>query len=151
MSINYKINLRTRTKVCGFTDLSYFFMDLHLLIELYPLVPFPPSVDERVSAVTAEPLRWRTVTPARTCGLTVVVVPNVGCQNLRIPPDCSQTPGSVPIVAGPSSRRVPVMAGSTQLTTTIGTRYCAPQTADALKSSRYMFAAWSTRRVDASR
>ena len=66
MSINYKINLRTRTKVCGFTDLSYFFMDLHLLIELYPLVPFPPSVDERVSAVTAEPLRWRTVTPART-------------------------------------------------------------------------------------
>ena len=83
------------------------------------------------------------------------LVPNVGCQNLRIPPDCSQTRGSVPIVAGASSRRVPVMAGSTQLTTTIGTRYCAPQTADALKSSRYLFAAVcaasSTRRVDASR
>ena len=66
MSINYKINLRTRTKVCGFQPLSYFLQPLHLLIKLYPLIPAPPSVDERVSAVTAEPLRWRTVTLDRS-------------------------------------------------------------------------------------
>ena len=40
-----KVILRTHTKVCGLPTFSYFLRCLHLLIKLYPLIPFPLSVD----------------------------------------------------------------------------------------------------------
>ena len=58
------IILRTRTKVCGLVPLIYFFVPLHLLIKLYPLVPFPPSVGQGCSECTRASLRWTPLTPA---------------------------------------------------------------------------------------
>ena len=72
MSFTYENYHRTRTKVCGYKPLSYSLKQalkpLDLLIELYPLVPFPPSVDHRSSVYTWTILRWTpmTVAEART-------------------------------------------------------------------------------------
>ena len=55
------IILRTRTKVCGFVLLIYFFVLLHLLIKLYPLVPFLPVVLNAQSVYSAAA---RVCTPA---------------------------------------------------------------------------------------
>ena len=45
---------------------GYFLLSYTVLIEIYPLVPFPPSARKGVSDVTADALRWRPVTSART-------------------------------------------------------------------------------------
>ena len=65
--ITYEIHLHTVTKVCGDMRFSYFLMSFHVIIEIYPLVPFPPSICKGMSDVTADVLRWRTVTSALTC------------------------------------------------------------------------------------
>ena len=45
-------------------DYGYFLLDSHVLIEIYPLVPFPPSVCKGVSDVRADVLRRGAVTSA---------------------------------------------------------------------------------------
>ena len=60
--------LHTVTKVCGYRPFGYFLRPFHLLIEIYPLVPFPPSVRERVSDYTRTSLQWTPLTVARTGG-----------------------------------------------------------------------------------
>ena len=43
-----------------------FLMRFHVLIEIYPVVPYPPSVREGVSDVTVRVLRWGGMTSAET-------------------------------------------------------------------------------------
>ena len=50
--------LHAVTAGSGDRDFGYFLRDFHVLIEIYPLVAFPPSVREGVSDVTADALRW---------------------------------------------------------------------------------------------
>ena len=50
--------LHAVTAGSGYRDFGYFLRDFHVLIEIYPLVPFPPSVREGVSDYTRAPLRW---------------------------------------------------------------------------------------------
>jgi hypothetical protein len=54
-----------RPSTTGFGDrpFGYFLRPFHILIEIYPLVPFPPSACEGFSDYTQAPLR----TPAETC------------------------------------------------------------------------------------
>ena len=59
------IILRTRTKVCGYQPLSCFFQPFHLLTELYPLVPFPPSAGKQEAVYTSRAPAWGPVTSAR--------------------------------------------------------------------------------------
>lgn len=47
----------------------------HLLIEIYPLVPFPPTVVEGFSDYTRTCLRWTPLTVARTSKHMLWVVP----------------------------------------------------------------------------
>ena len=58
------MRLHTVTKVCGDMTFGYFLLTFHVLIEIYPLVPFPPSVRQGVSDVTADVLRRRPMTSA---------------------------------------------------------------------------------------
>ena len=45
------------TKVCGYRPFGYFLRPFHLLIKLYPLIPFPSSVDQSCSDYTRTLLR----------------------------------------------------------------------------------------------
>ena len=58
--------LHTVTTGSGDMPFGYFLMTFHVLIEIYPLVPFPPSVRERVSDYTRTSLQWTPLTVART-------------------------------------------------------------------------------------
>ena len=60
--------LHTVTTGSGDMPFGYFLMTFHVLIEIYPLVPFPPSVRERVSDYTRTSLQWTPLTVARTDG-----------------------------------------------------------------------------------
>ena len=59
---------RLHTVTTGFGDrpFGYFLRPFHVFTEIYPLVPFPSSVREGVSDVTADVLRWGAMTSART-------------------------------------------------------------------------------------
>ena len=56
--------LHTVTTGSGEGLFGYLLRLFHVLIEIYPLVPFPPSIREGVSDVTADVLRRGPVTPA---------------------------------------------------------------------------------------
>ena len=56
--------LHTVTTGSGDPTFGYFLQTFHVLIEIYPLVPFPPSVCDGVSDVTADVLRCGPVTSA---------------------------------------------------------------------------------------
>ena len=77
--------LHTVTTGSGDMPFGYFLMTFHVLIEIYPLVPFPPSVRERVSDYTRTSLQWTPLTVARTrAGRTDACVCSVyvyGCRN----------------------------------------------------------------------
>ena len=62
--------VHTFTTGSGDRDYGYFLRDFHVLIEIYPLVPFSSSVCEGMSDVTADVLRWGPVTSARDLGDT---------------------------------------------------------------------------------
>ena len=51
------------TRVFGF---GYFLRPFHLLIEIYPLVPFPPTVGKGFSDYTRTSLQWTPLTVATT-------------------------------------------------------------------------------------
>ena len=53
-------------KVCSYRDYGYFYWDFHLLIEIYPLVPFPPSVRKQEAVYRLWVRAWGPVTSART-------------------------------------------------------------------------------------
>ena len=57
--------IHTGTTGSGYLLFGYFLRLFHVLIEIYRLVPFPPSVLEGVSDYTRASLRWRPVTSAR--------------------------------------------------------------------------------------
>ena len=58
---------RLHAVTAGFGDrlFGYFFRLFYVLTEIYPLVPFPPSVCEGVSDYTRTSLRWTPGTSAR--------------------------------------------------------------------------------------
>ena len=58
------------TKVSGYILFGYFLILFHVLIEIYLLVPFPPSVREGFSDYTRTSLRWGPVTSAMTSAST---------------------------------------------------------------------------------
>ena len=41
MRVTYEMRLHTVTKVCGDMPFGYFLLPFHVLIEIYPLVPYP--------------------------------------------------------------------------------------------------------------
>ena len=63
--------LHTCTKVFRFRNFGSVLRNLSVLIEIYPLVPFPPSVREGVSDVTADALQWWPMTSARAFTLGI--------------------------------------------------------------------------------
>ena len=65
--------LHTITTGSGDMPFGYSLLPFHVLIEIYPLVPFPPSVRQGVSDVTAVALRWGPVTSADTSTLVFVL------------------------------------------------------------------------------
>ena len=67
------------------------------------------------------------------------LVPNVGCQNLGIRPVLSQTCGSVPIAAGPSTRCAPNNGSTLAVARGEGTVQVRFRTIVALTSSWYPF------------
>ena len=56
--------LHTVTTGSGFRTFRNSFRTFHLLTEIYPLVPFPPSLSAVVSDYTSTPLRWTPLTRA---------------------------------------------------------------------------------------
>ena len=60
------MHLHTVTKVCDDQPFGYFLQPFHLLIEIYPLVPFPPSVCEEEPVYTSRVRGWGPVTSATT-------------------------------------------------------------------------------------
>ena len=80
-SITYAKRRLTVTKVCCLRCFCSFLRCWTVLIEICPLVPFPPSVREGFSDYTRTALRWRPVTSART-GPEV----GVGVVDSRLPP-----------------------------------------------------------------
>ena len=56
--------LQTVTTGSGYQPFGYFLQPFYALIEIYPLIPFPPSVRLGVSDVRADVLRWGPVTSA---------------------------------------------------------------------------------------
>ena len=64
--------LHTVTTGSGDRPFGCFLRPFHLLIEIYPMVPFPPSVRLGVSDVRADVLRWGPVTSARAGSLYAV-------------------------------------------------------------------------------
>ena len=63
--------LHTVTTGSGERLYGYFLRLYHLLIEMYPLVPFPPSGRERVSECTRATLLWTPLTPAETYSISM--------------------------------------------------------------------------------
>ena len=61
--------LHAVTTGSGDRPFGCFLRPFHLLIEIYPLVPFPSAVCKGVSDVTADVLRWGPVTSAEAMGL----------------------------------------------------------------------------------
>ena len=57
--------LHTVTTDSSLRFYGYLLRFFHLLTEIYPMVPFPPSVREGVSDYTSTPLRWTPLTSAR--------------------------------------------------------------------------------------
>ena len=60
--------IHTITAARGLRCFARLLRCFHLLTEIYPMVPFPPSVREGVSDYTSTSLRWMPMTSARAAG-----------------------------------------------------------------------------------